>query len=74
MKKSVRILVVGIAIEALLAGIASWLLTQMAKGNLVPTTSAADARATIFAVFGGAMGAMGGVMIAAWLVAKRRKS
>jgi hypothetical protein len=74
MKRPTRILIAGIVVEALLAGIGIWLLTQIANGSLTPTTSVAETRATIFTVLGGAMGALGGVLIVAWIVAKRRES
>jgi hypothetical protein len=74
MKKSTRVLIAGLVVEALLAGIGIWLLTQLASGSLTPTTSIAETRATIFTVLGGAMGALGGVLIVAWIVAKRREA
>jgi hypothetical protein len=56
MKRPTRILIAGIVVEALLAGIGIWLLTQIANGSLTPTTSVAETRATIFTVLGGNRG------------------
>lgn len=74
MKKSTRILITGVLIETLLAGIGFWLLLQLASGAMTPTTSVAEARSTILSVLGSAMGALGGLLIVLWIVAKRRES
>ncbi len=71
MKKSNRILVAGIIVESLLAAIGLTLLMAMATGDLIPATSAAETRATIFTVLGGAMGTIGGLLLVLWIVALR---
>lgn len=74
MKPSNRILFIGVTIELLLAGIAYFLLTQLATGGLKPSTTVAEAASTVTSTLGGVMGAIGGVVLVAFVVLKRRGS
>lgn len=74
MKRSSRILIVGVILELFIAAIGIWLMMQMQSGQLTPSTTAADATATIFSVLGTVMGALGGLLIVSYFVAKRKES
>lgn len=71
MKRSTRILIAGVVIELMLAGIAFYLLRQIETGALTPATSASDAVSTITSTIGMAMGALAGLMIVLYVVARR---
>jgi cytosine/uracil/thiamine/allantoin permease len=74
MKRSSRILIVGVILELFIAAIGAWLVMQMQSGQLTLTTSAADAAATIFSALGTVMGTLGGLLIVAYFVAKKKES
>lgn len=72
MKPSKRILIAGVVIQLLLAGIGYFLLAQLASGYLKPTNTVAETAATVTSTLGGLMGALAGVLIVAYIVLRRR--
>ena len=72
MKPSQRILIVGVIIELLLAGLAGFLLMQLSSGAMRPATSLAEAKATITTVLGGVMGGLGGLLAVIYVVLRGR--
>ncbi|HAH10086.1 MAG TPA: hypothetical protein DCL48_08300, partial [Alphaproteobacteria bacterium] len=70
MKRSTRILIAGVVIELLLFGIGYYLLEQMRTGALTPSGSAAEAASTITTIIGGAMGALGAIVMVMYLVVR----
>ncbi len=72
MKPSNRVLIVGIIIELCLAGLAAYLLLQLKSGGMTAATSPEDAASTITSVLGTAMGALGGMIVAAFIILRSR--
>lgn len=72
MKPSNRVLIAGIAIELLLAALGLLLLFQLKSGGMTAATSPEDVASTIMSVLGTAMGALGGVLVAIFLVLRKR--
>lgn len=70
MKPSTRILLVGLVIQAVLGGIAWYLLDAMAKGDLTPSGSVEEATTTILTVMGGAMGVLAAITVVLFLRAR----
>jgi hypothetical protein len=73
MKRSTRILIGGLVIEFLLAGIAFWLFYSLKTGTIQPTNSAAEAGSVIGSTMGGAMGAIGGFLIVMYIIARLKE-
>ncbi|MBK8374948.1 MAG: hypothetical protein IPL18_08805 [Sphingomonadales bacterium] len=73
MKKSTRILLLLILIEAGLAAIWLWLMHGISSGNLRPATSAADTASTVGSILGGAMGIVLTVFGLTWFVLRKRE-
>jgi hypothetical protein len=74
MKPSRRILLLGIFLELMLAGLGWYLLTQIATGGMKTVTSAAEASQTIGSVIGMVMGGLGGLLLVIYFLLKRRGS
>jgi len=74
MRPSYRVLIAFIVIELLLGGIAAYLIFQLQTGAMSPTTSVAEASATITSTMGALMGALGGVMFVVFIVLRRKES
>ena len=74
MKPSSRVLIAGLIIELLLAGIGAYLILQLKSGAMTASTNVADATATITMVLGTAMGVLGGLILALYFIQKRRGS
>jgi nitrate reductase gamma subunit len=74
MKPSNRILILGIVFEVLLAALGFYLLMQIASGGMKTTVSPAEAASTITTVLGTVMGGLGGLLLAIFIVLKRRGS
>ncbi len=72
MKPSNRILVVGIIIELCLAGLGAYLLLQLKSGGMTAATSPEDAASTITSVLGTVMGLLGGLLVATFVVLRKR--
>ena len=73
MKKSSRILILAMALEAMLLGICLWLLSGIANGSLRLAVSEAEAVSTITTIMGGAMGLVAGVLGVTWFVIRKRE-
>jgi hypothetical protein len=73
MKRSTRILIGGLVIELLLAGIAAWLFYSLKTGAIQPTNSAAETGSVIGSTLGGAMGAIGGLLIVMYIIARLKE-
>lgn len=73
MAPSRRILLLGIIIEAGLAGLAWFLFTQLRTGAMQPSGTVEEAVSTILQTLGSVMGALAGVLIAVWFVLRRRE-
>lgn len=58
----------------MLAALGLYLLAQISTGAMTTTTSPAEAAKTITTVLGAAMGGLGGLMLAIYIVLKRRGS
>ncbi len=74
MRPSYRVLIAFIVIEIILGGIAAYLIFQLQTGAMTPTTSVAEASATITSTMGALMGALGGVMLVVFIVLRRKES
>ena len=74
MKPSSRVLLAGLIIELLLAGIGAYLIMQLKGGAITASTNVAGATATITSVLGMVMGALGGLTLTIYVVQKRRGS
>ena len=74
MKPSKRILILFGVFEIFLGSLGLYLLTQISSGAMTTTTSPAEAGKTITSVLGSAMGGLGGLMLAIYIVLKRRGS
>lgn len=72
MKKSSRLLIALVAIEAVLFGIGAWLIDGLNSGALQPANNEQETAQTIFSVLGSAMGLIAGVAGVA-IVTMRRK-
>lgn len=72
MKKSTRILILLITLEALILVLGRWLIGGIADGSLHASTSPAEASATVFSILGSVAGVIGGVMLVIWFVMWRR--
>lgn len=73
MKRSVRILLVGAVLEALLFGIGAWLINQLKIGAMQPTNSAEETISVITSTLGSAMGVVAGLVIVLFLVARSKE-
>jgi hypothetical protein len=73
MKPSTRLLVGGIVIECLLAGIGAFLLNQLATGQMRPTNSVAETASVVTSTLGTAMGGVGGILVVLFFVMRRRE-
>jgi hypothetical protein len=73
-KPSKRILILCGVFETMLAALGLYLLAQISTGAMTTTTSPAEAAKTITTVLGAAMGGLGGLMLAIYIVLKRRGS
>jgi hypothetical protein len=73
MKPSIRLLVAGIVIECLLAGIGAFLLNQLTTGQMHPTHSVPETASVITTTLGMAMGGIGGVVLVMFFVMRRRE-
>jgi cytosine/uracil/thiamine/allantoin permease len=73
MAPSKRILILGIIIEAGLAGLAWFLVTQLRSGAMQPSGTVEEAVTTILQTLGSVMGALAGVLIAVWFVLRRKE-
>lgn len=74
MRPSYRVLIAAIVIEIILGGIAAYLIFQLQTGAMTPTTSVAEASATITSTMGALMGALGGVMLVVFIVLRRKET
>ncbi len=74
MKPSSRVLITGLIIELMLAAIGAYLVMQLKSGAMTASTNVADASATIMTVLGTVMGVLGGLILAIYVVQKRRGS
>lgn len=74
MKPSNRILIVGVALELMFAGLAAFLVMQLKSGAMTAATGVAEASSTIMSVMGIAMGGLGGLIIVIYIVLKQRGS
>jgi len=72
MKRSTRLGIVLVVIEAGLAALWMWLLSGLRSGDLKPSGTAAEAAATVSSTIGGVMGALGGVLLVAIVVLRRK--
>ena len=72
MKRSSRVLLAGVVIELLLAGIAIWLVSGISDGTMSTTVSPQEATTTVTSTIGGVMGVLAGVLGVAWFVMRRR--
>ena len=72
MKKSTRILILLITLEALIVVLGGWLISGLANGTLHAATTPADASATVFSVLGSVAGVIAGVLGVVWFVLRRR--
>lgn len=72
MKKSTRILILGLVFEVLLFLLGAWLLNGLATGSLQPTNNAAETGKTILTVLGSAMGVIAGVFGVVWFSLQRK--
>jgi cytosine/uracil/thiamine/allantoin permease len=73
MAPSKRIAILGIIIEAGLAGLAWYLVTQLRTGAMQPSGTLEQAVSTILQTIGSVMGALAGVLIVAWFVLRRKE-
>lgn len=73
MKPSIRILLVGIIIEFLLAGIGAFLLNQLATGQMRPANSLEETTSVLTTTLGGAMGVLGGLILVIFFVLRRKE-
>ena len=73
MAPSKRILILGIIIQAGLAGLAWFLVTQLRIGAMQPNGNLEDAVSTILGTMGQVMGALAGVLIVVWFVLRRKE-
>jgi len=71
MKPSVRVMLLGIVIEAALAGTWAYLLSQITSQTMKTTVPPAEAAETISSVMGPAMGGLAGLLIVVILVLRR---
>jgi hypothetical protein len=74
MKPSTRILLAGIAIEAMLAALGMYLVLQISSGAMATSVSPAEAKAAITSVLGAVMGGLGGLLLVLFILLKRRGS
>ena len=72
MKKSNRILILLIVLEAMIFILGRWLIGGLADGSLHASTNAAEASATVFSALGSVAGVIAGVMLVIWFVMRRR--
>ena len=73
MKPSKRILILGIIVEAGLAGLAYFLVNQLRTGAMQPSGTLEEAVGTILGTIGQVMGALAVVLIVVWFVLRRRE-
>jgi uncharacterized protein (TIGR03382 family) len=72
MKKSKRIVILFVVVEALLAAIMVFLTLQVRSGALQTTVSPEETIARIGGSIGGVMGALGGfLLVFAWVLRRR---
>jgi hypothetical protein len=71
MKRSVRVLIAGLLIEGLLAGIAWWLISGLQRGDFQAANSPAETISTITTVIGGAMGVVAALVLVMVIVLRR---
>lgn len=74
MKRSNRVLLVGLIVEIFLATLGAYLVMQIISGALLTPVSAAEAKTAITTVIGVAMGGFGGLLLVIYIVLKRRES
>ena len=72
MKKSTRILILLVVLEALIVALGGWLISGLANGTLHAATTPAEASATVFSVLGSVAGVIAGVCGVIWFVMRRR--
>ena len=72
MKKSTRILILLITLEALILVLGGWLIGGLADGSLHASTSPAETTATVLSVLGTVAGVIAGVAGVMWFVMRRR--
>lgn len=73
MAPSKRILILGIIIEAGLAGLAWFLVNQLRSGAMQPSGTLEEAVSTILQTMGSVMGALAGILIVVWFVLRRKE-
>lgn len=73
MAPSKRILILGLIIEAGLAGLAYYLVNQLRTGAMQPNGTLEEAVGTILQTMGQVMGALAGVLIVVWFVLRRKE-
>jgi hypothetical protein len=73
MKRSSRILLVGLVLEMLLVGIGAWLINQLKIGAMQPTNSVEETVSVITSTLGTAIGVVAGLVIVLFLVARSRE-
>lgn len=73
MKKSTRILIAFVTIEAFLGAIWWWLLSNLQSGNFTAAGDPAETVATVSSIIGGAMGLFGALCLVTWFAAQRRE-
>ena len=71
MEPSKRIVILGIIIEAALAGLACYLVTQLRTGAMQPSGTVEEAVGTILLTIGTVMGGFAGLSIIPYLVLRR---
>ena len=73
MRKSSRVLLTGVVVEVLLAGIALFLWLQLPTAQLAAGVTAGEAARTIGSAIGSFMGVLAVVIAVAFLVLRRRE-
>jgi hypothetical protein len=71
MKRSTRVLLAGVVLEALLGGIGWYLIDELANGNLTASTSQSETVSTITTIIGMAMGGLAGLVAVIYIVLRR---
>ena len=71
MKRSTRVVLVGIILEVLLGGIAWLLLSKLDSGDLHAANSVAETTSTITTIIGAAMGGLAALLAVMWFVIRR---
>jgi hypothetical protein len=74
MKKSIRVLLAGMAIELLILLGGAFMIFQLERGALTPAGSMEETVSTITTTLGGAMGVIGGLVLVLFIVARRAES